>query len=448
MEVGVSIGFEIRAGRSHRCRAADSRSPGALARGGEREFRSVRGTVEVSTTKWLFVRSAGSRMVTVGHMPHMPQAGNHQMQRASKSPLLILRIILFLVGLGSVLVAVAWGGFSADLSNWSPTRSTLVLGGVVLILLALIIRANRQLILLFFLSSLVSYSVAVVLLTSNAARHLGFTRHAGFSFGSIGIFQEDPLLGFDHIPRSTGREKSFGFDVTYTIDESHCRVTRTPSSSRGTVLFLGGSFTFGYGVEDDENYPAILASEFWTDHKIRNRSVNAWGTVQAYVALKRELETEKLPIAVCYGWIENHSKRNYLRRSWLEVLGQRRNPHFEIERNRLVFKGLAGPEQGVEPSILLYEKEEEITQRLVAEMARICRTRGVPFFLLRLPEARVGGGVHLFTCSTDGAPISVLNATQVIGPILDTSGHPTPKLHLELARFIADSEMGKALKGE
>jgi hypothetical protein len=213
-------------------------------------------------------------------------------------------------------------------------------------------------------------------------------------------------------------------------------------------LFLGGSFTFGYGVEDDENYPAILASEFWTDYKIRNRSVNAWGTAQAFVALKRELETEKLPTAVCYGWIEHHVQRNYLRRSWLERLGQRRNPHFEIERNGLVFKGLAEREQGFEPSIWLHEKEEEITQRLVAEMADLCHARGVPFYLLRLPEARVGGGVHLFACSTNGAPITVLNAAHVIGPTLDRSGHPKPRLHLELARFIAESEMGKALSRE
>ena len=75
----------------------------------------------------------------------------------------------------------------------------------------------------------------------------------------------DELLGYTGIPGTETRafkqqgEKTI-YDVTYSLDESGRRVTPGvhSTSSDSYVMFFGGSFTFGEGLENDETMPAWL----------------------------------------------------------------------------------------------------------------------------------------------------------------------------------------------
>ena len=94
---------------------------------------------------------------------------------------------------------------------------------------------------------------------------------------TIGIWKSDPVFDWVHIPGSSARHKVTPyFDVKYTIDKFGHRVTSGDYHS-SKILFLGGSFTFGHGVEDDEHYPALLQYHL-RQYKIINAAVNAWGT--------------------------------------------------------------------------------------------------------------------------------------------------------------------------
>ena len=56
------------------------------------------------------------------------------------------------------------------------------------------------------------------------------------------------------------------------------RTMPSPASPRGTVVFLGDSFTFGFAVEEDQTYPYVLATEHWADlpnHQRRCRRLGA-----------------------------------------------------------------------------------------------------------------------------------------------------------------------------
>jgi hypothetical protein len=76
---------------------------------------------------------------------------------------------------------------------------------------------------------------------------------------SIGVWQDDSVFGYSHVPGAVSRHRKVGsFDVTYTIDGRGFRKTLDPIDSLGRVLVLGGSYTFGHGVEDDEAWPAQL----------------------------------------------------------------------------------------------------------------------------------------------------------------------------------------------
>ena len=79
------------------------------------------------------------------------------------------------------------------------------------------------------------------------------------------FFAGDPLLGYKPVPgrRVTSIKRVNGrkvYDVVYTIDAAGRRVTPVgPPEPGPTVLFFGGSNTFGEGVNDDETLPHFLA---------------------------------------------------------------------------------------------------------------------------------------------------------------------------------------------
>lgn len=210
----------------------------------------------------------------------------------------------------------------------------------------------------------------------------------------VGIFQGDERLGWRHIPGAEGRQREVpDFDVRYHIDEfGNRRTPGAPAPGAPALIFLGGSFTFGHGVEDDETYPALLQQR-WPELRIVNAATNGWGTVQALLSLEEQLEREPEVAGVVYAFISVHVVRNHLRKEWLvavDVMQGRRNPYFVLEGDELRFGGLAGPEQGVEASPAQVETEQRVTLALVRAIAARCARAGVPFVVLYLPDGTQG----------------------------------------------------------
>ena len=205
----------------------------------------------------------------------------------------------------------------------------------------------------------------------------------------IGIWQSDPVLGWSHRPSSMGRHRHpTDFDVRYNIDSDGNR--RVPEAGAGPeILFLGGSFTFGYGVTDGQAFPALVQRAF-PDLKAVNAGAMAWGTVHAWLRLTTRLEEPEPPAMVVYGYIDHHRRRNWLRRSWLETLKRKNDfesPRVEIIDGILVWQGLTDPEvHGLPDSATVVEAENKITARLLEEMALRCRREGVPFLVVHLPD--------------------------------------------------------------
>ncbi|MEI7879506.1 MAG: SGNH/GDSL hydrolase family protein [bacterium] len=245
-----------------------------------------------------------------------------------------------------------------------------------------------------------------------ALRVLYFQRHAGVPLAlmrsavplyerlvarakpPVGIWRWDSEIGYDHIPNSSGLHRSArgDFSVRYTIDDLGCRQNPLPLLPRGEVLFIGDSVTFGFGVEDSQSFPCLLARNAWRDVAVRNRAVQGWGTAHGYLAMRRWLTRRAAPDLVLYVMIPHHLQRNYLRASWLdEVLswcppGERRgHPHFEWEGGELSYRGVVGPEAGVSDSLALRNKEVAITCALLTAMNNETRRRNVPLVVILLP---------------------------------------------------------------
>ena len=205
----------------------------------------------------------------------------------------------------------------------------------------------------------------------------------------IGLFTSHPRYGWWHLPGATGTHQFVDFKVRYTTDEDRFRVTRTPEKPAGEVLALGCSFTFGHGVSDQEPYPAVLANRYWTDLKVHNAGANGWGTAQALLLTEDYFANHPRPSLVLYGWIPKQLERNSLRKRWLQSLARygRKNPSFELAGDRLIDRGLCGPEDGVPDSPGLEETELQISVRMLSGIERICRQHGTPFVLVLLPYA-------------------------------------------------------------
>lgn len=76
------------------------------------------------------------------------------------------------------------------------------------------------------------------------------------------VSRADPYLGFVYPPNHEGRfEREDGeFAFTYTTDEHGFR-NPSPWPERAEIVVLGDSMAFGYGVEDEEAWTALLAGE-------------------------------------------------------------------------------------------------------------------------------------------------------------------------------------------
>ena len=88
----------------------------------------------------------------------------------------------------------------------------------------------------------------------------------------IGIYVDDPVLGYRHKSDVVGRHRALDFSVDYTLNANGNRKIPLPDESIGQVAFIGGSYTFGHGVQDDETFTSILAREYWPEWSVVNRS--------------------------------------------------------------------------------------------------------------------------------------------------------------------------------
>lgn len=102
------------------------------------------------------------------------------------------------------------------------------------------------------------------------------------------------------------------YDVLVTIGQHRFRETRSPGPNEGTILFFGGSYTFGTGVADSETYPAQFSKELNDRYRVLNMGFAAYGPHQMLRILESGLADDAIerPVAGAYYLaIQNHSNR-------------------------------------------------------------------------------------------------------------------------------------------
>ena len=133
-----------------------------------------------------------------------------------------------------------------------------------------------------------------------------------------------------HLVRS--KTQTF-IDIVYTIDEHGLR--RTPSAENSeateTVVFLGCSFTYGEGVEDDETLPAQVAARV-PRAKVLNFGYSGYGPHQMLANLESGRVEELCPNPprrMIFQMIPDHVRRI---RGWVDF--QPHAPRYVLQEGR------------------------------------------------------------------------------------------------------------------
>ncbi len=160
-----------------------------------------------------------------------------------------------------------------------------------------------------------------------------------------GYYADHQVLGYCPTAERESRAikyhgKERVYDVNYTIDKRGLRISPPAQDSLacGSVLFFGGSVTFGEGVEDDQAMPYVTGMKTEGSYVIDNFGFHGYGPHQMLAALELGIVDEVVSETVrhvIYQGIPAHVARSAGRASW-----DRHGPKYILDSNgKPVYEG-------------------------------------------------------------------------------------------------------------
>lgn len=298
-------------------------------------------------------------------------------------------------------------------------------------------------------------------------------RLAGFQVYKTNVFKnaqaliaEDEVLGWKLLPGSyeVGSLNDAGDQMILTIDSTGGRVTGGISNA-GTseqILLIGGSFTMGYGVDDQETFAWQLNEQF-NDIYIKNMGVGGYGAYQSLLVLEKQLQNNENPKCVIYGMIDHHRLRDVAQSSWLEILHYQKSrkvkpkvPYVTLERdsvvnrhnptsvrilpfsNYLVTSLMTQRTYNKILSMRRVSQSKALFKLLIEEMSKLCRENKIVFYvnIMSFPDEEVSEMKRFFDQKQIKYIDSNIELTE--SNTIPGDGHPNSELHKLYARKIAD----------
>ncbi|MHC4267339.1 MAG: SGNH/GDSL hydrolase family protein [Planctomycetota bacterium] len=146
----------------------------------------------------------------------------------------------------------------------------------------------------------------------------------------------DDTLGWRLKPGAVRIHKTNEFEATYNINNSGYRgkvydKSRTPNTFR--IVVLGDSVGFGWGVQDDETFSALLDKRL-PGVEVINLSVAGYSTDQELLLLKKEGLSYQPDLVIV------QMTRNDLTEIQLPFVYERSKPFFILQNGNLVLKNV------------------------------------------------------------------------------------------------------------
>ena len=294
---------------------------------------------------------------------------------------------------------------------------------------------------------------------------------------AVGVGPWKPFAGFGDLPSMTLPHDTLGWvnrpgryvyapiadtpeTINVTIDPSGARATSAGVPASHSVWMAGGSFIFGFGVDDDQTLPSALA-RLRPDLQIENYAVPGYGTVQSRGLFSEVLGDGIGPKTVIYGLVDYHDARNVAAPSWLYGLDQAAGPNPwvkvpSVEWDGKTLKTVAPKGYRHWPMserwsvIYLFERgvvalrdwgtegKTEVTVQVIKAWQGEIESAGAELLvaLLHAPEA---GDVYRERLAEEGVRFVDLVNARYPGPgfSLPGDGHPTPLVYEGWAETLA-----------
>ncbi|NNF01472.1 MAG: hypothetical protein HKN22_02190 [Bacteroidia bacterium] len=138
------------------------------------------------------------------------------------------------------------------------------------------------------------------------------------------LFINDTLLGFKMNAGKYRLTYENGYEWSFSNNNNGYRQSRTEDHIPYELKFkncwiLGCSYTFGWSVNDEENF-AYLLQKAKSDWMIENLGQPAYSTLQSFLQLKRELNRNTPPDIVILVYASFHDERNIGSVNWIRQL--------------------------------------------------------------------------------------------------------------------------------
>jgi hypothetical protein len=129
--------------------------------------------------------------------------------------------------------------------------------------------------------------------------------------------------------------KGLKFTVTHV---NGMRITKIKqnnlTSTKPSIAFLGCSFTYGYGISDQQTFPYLVQQKL-ENYDVLNFAIPGTGTIHSLLTLEEKIRKNDLPDIVILCFADFHLERDLLSESYQEKLsiGFEQNPFIEQNKN-------------------------------------------------------------------------------------------------------------------
>ncbi|MBI1852917.1 MAG: SGNH/GDSL hydrolase family protein [Planctomycetes bacterium] len=279
------------------------------------------------------------------------------------------------------------------------------------------------------------------------------------------FFTKHPTLGYSHLPGAFVVTLPSGRSFRATHGPDALRITapateREATANSGDVWIFGCSFVHGWGVNDEETFPWLVREQLRT-HDVVNFGVSGYGTIHSLIQLREALASRRAPGVVVLGYAPFHDGRNVLSRSREKdvVMGNTLGPLLQpfarfgpdgtlAERSEIVafrecpLMRVSALSTAIEewydaridePSY----RSHEVTEKLVGEMADLCRARGIAFVVAGMISSPISTDLLTWCRSHEIRTVDV--GVDVAAPEnrLPDDPHPNPIAHRRYADVLA-----------
>ena len=193
-----------------------------------------------------------------------------------------------------------------------------------------------------FASILVLFSLAVILAAGELI--LRYYKQSVQKWDALdpGLIVYDRYLGWNLTPRWHGRHQNPDFKTRYSTNPYGFRGRfETPSDSPGhRYAFVGDSFTFGLGVDDDETFVHNLNSSAAPGDLYLNFAIPGFSTDQEYILIKQRVFDFLPDVIVLVTYLGNDLFDNQLP---FPLQANRAKPYFDLSGDKLVLNNSPVP---------------------------------------------------------------------------------------------------------